>query len=64
MQVSVELSVPSVGLSPSLQTLQAAVNASVQKVPCLPAFLTQDALSARLQLGTAPMSGIRHTELA
>ena len=41
MQVSVELSVPSVGLSPSLQTLQAAVNASVQKVPCLPAFLRQ-----------------------
>ena len=40
MQVAVELSVPSVGLSPSLQTLQTAVDTSVQKVPCLPAFLT------------------------
>ena len=40
MQVAVELSVPSVGLTPSLQTLQAAVDTSVQKVPCLPAFLT------------------------
>ena len=40
MQVAVELSVPSVGLSPSLQTLQVAVNASVQQVTCKTAFLT------------------------
>ena len=40
MQVAVELSVPSVGLSPSLQTLQVAVDASVQQVTCKLIFLT------------------------
>ena len=40
MQVAVELSVPSVGLSPSLQTLQVAVDASAQQVTCRLVFLT------------------------
>ena len=51
MQVAVELSVPSVGLSPSLQTLQVVVDASVRKVPCLLAFRTHMHLLRSLNVG-------------
>ena len=50
MQVAVELSVPSVGLSPSLQTLQAAVDTSVRQVSCLPAPLLMRLQVMRSQL--------------